>query len=63
MVKVLLVSDHPIARAGLAALLDRSTNLQVVGEPSIDQMAARADSLLPGVAVVEMENEDENGYA
>jgi DNA-binding NarL/FixJ family response regulator len=43
MIRILLVDDHPVVRAGLRALLDGQDDLLVVGE---------ADGLQPALAVV-----------
>ena len=34
MVRVLLVDDHPVVRAGLRALLETTEHVEVVGEAS-----------------------------
>ena len=54
VVKVLLVDDHPVVRAGLKALLDTSEGVRVVGEASSGEEAvekartiARGHSYLP----------------
>ena len=33
-IKVMLVDDHPVVREGLAAMLGRSENMEVVAEAS-----------------------------
>ncbi|HET9421800.1 MAG TPA: response regulator transcription factor [Nocardioides sp.] len=49
MIRLVLVDDHPVVRAGLRALIDGQEDLSVVGE---------ADSLETAVAVVEAQRPD-----
>ncbi|MBI3979518.1 MAG: response regulator transcription factor [Chloroflexi bacterium] len=53
-IRVLLVEDHAMVRQGLRALLDRETDLQVVGEAADGNDAIRlAEELLPDVVVMD----------
>src|SRR5215469_687872 len=63
-VRVLLVDDHPVVRAGVRALLDAETDLEVVGEAgsgvhAIDLLR----TLRPEVAVVDLLLPDMDGVA
>lgn len=49
MIRILLVDDHPVVRAGLRALIDSQADLSVIGE---------ADGLATALAVVEEERPD-----
>lgn len=63
-VRVLVVDDHPVVRAGLVALLERQARLEVVGQASSGEEALEAfarlapdvtlmDLRLPGISGVE----------
>ncbi len=54
-VRILLVDDHPILRAGLRTLLDAQTDMRVVGEAGDGAEAiARAQELKPDVIIMDI---------
>jgi len=54
-VRVILVDDHPVVRAGLRALLSTTANIEAVGEGSSGSEAIElAQSLLPDVLVMDI---------
>jgi len=64
--RVFLVDDHPIVRAGLRALLEERTGLSVIGEASDGATAvAEVDRLKPDVVVMDlaMPGPDGDGFA
>ncbi|MDE2772109.1 MAG: response regulator transcription factor [Gemmatimonadota bacterium] len=55
MVRVLLVDDHAVVRAGLRALLEASGRAEVVGEASSGEEAVtKAQSLEPDIVVMDL---------
>jgi DNA-binding NarL/FixJ family response regulator len=61
-VRVLLVDDHEVVRAGLSALLGRHPGLQVVGEASsADQAVAAAADCSPDVVIMDVRLPDRSG--
>ena len=55
MIRVLLVDDHPVVRAGLAGLLDVEPDIEVVGEASDGaEGVSRADELSPDVVLMDL---------
>ena len=55
MVRVLLVDDHEVVRAGLRALLEATGRVDVVGEVSSGEEAvARARSLEPDIVIMDL---------
>ena len=62
MVKVLLVDDHEVIRAGLKSLLESTGYLDVVGEASNGEEAVRkAQSLEPDIVVMDLAMPGTNG--
>lgn len=54
-VRVMLVDDHALVRAGLAALLDASDDIEVVGEaPDGSQVVAVAEACSPDVVLMDL---------
>ena len=55
MVRVLLVDDHEVVRAGLRALLEATGRVDIVGEVSSGEEAvARARSLEPDIVIMDL---------
>jgi len=55
MVRVLLVDDHNVMRAGLAALLEASGRVDIVGEASSGDEAARKTRMLePHIVIMDL---------
>jgi DNA-binding NarL/FixJ family response regulator len=54
-IRVLLVDDHAILREGLASLMEKQPDLEVVGEAeSGEESLARAESLRPDVVIMDI---------
>jgi DNA-binding NarL/FixJ family response regulator len=61
-VKIILVDDHTMVRAGLKALLQRESGLSVVGEGSTGREAVKlVRELSPDVVVMDLRMPDLNG--
>jgi len=61
-VRVFLLDDHEVVRRGLAALLESTDDIQVVGESGSAQEAARIiPALRPDVAVLDQRLPDGSG--
>ena len=55
IIRILLVDDHLVLRAGLKALLDAETDMRVVGEASTGEEALeKAKNLKPDVVVMDL---------
>ena len=55
MIKVMIVDDHPIVRAGLVGILAVEADLDVVGEAaSADEAVTAARALLPDVVLMDL---------
>lgn len=64
MINVLVVDDHPVVLAGLAALLGSDPQLTVVGTArSVAEARALPGDLEPSVAVVDLQLPDGDGIA
>jgi two-component system response regulator DevR len=62
MTRVFLVDDHEIVRRGVAELLEREADLEVVGEAgTIAQALARIEATSPDVALLDMRLPDGDG--
>ena len=61
-IRVFLLDDHEVVRAGLAAMLDRETDIEIVGEAGGATEALRVvDRVRPDVAVLDVRLADGNG--
>lgn len=61
-IKLLLVDDHAIVRAGFHLLISRDTDFEVVGEaPTAAQALAKAELLEPDVLVMDINLPDMSG--
>lgn len=55
-IRILLVDDHPVVRAGIRQILDREEDLEVVGEAADGKTAlSRARQLDPDIVLLDME--------
>ena len=55
VIKVLLVDDHPVVRAGLAGLLSATDDLEVVGEAAdVEQAVAIVTATRPDVVLLDV---------
>jgi DNA-binding NarL/FixJ family response regulator len=62
MIRVLLVDDHELVREGLRSILERESDVEVVGEASSGRAAvALARTLAPDVVVMDVAMKDSNG--
>lgn len=63
-IKVLLVDDHPVVRAGIRGLLEEAEDILVVGEASDGEQALQAITQLnPDVIVLDIEMRGMDGIA
>ena len=64
MIKIMIVDDHPIVRAGLIGMLATEADLEVVGEASsADEAVAAARRLLPDVVLMDLRMPGGDGVA
>ncbi|WP_448808045.1 response regulator [Agromyces bauzanensis] len=64
MTRVFLVDDHEIVRRGVAELLQREDDLEVVGEAGdVEHALSRIDATLPDVALLDVRLPDGDGIA
>lgn len=62
MIRVLLVDDHELMREGLRAILERESDVEVVGEAASGRAAMElARALEPDVVVMDVAMKDSNG--
>ena len=55
MIRILIVDDHPLVRAGVRAMLNQADGIVVVGECADgDQVVAVADNAHPDVVLMDM---------
>ena len=63
MIRVMLVDDHTVVREGLRAVLDAHPQIQVVGDVSSGQDAARrVEELHPDVVIMDIWMPEVNGF-
>ncbi|HWD80202.1 MAG TPA: response regulator transcription factor [Kribbella sp.] len=64
MIRVVLADDHPVVRAGLAALLSSLPGIEVVGVAATGREAVReVVTTRPDVAVLDLQMPDLDGFA
>ena len=64
VIRVLLVDDHPVMRAGLRAAIERQPDLRVVGEAAGWRLAlSQARTLTPDVIVLDLNLADGSGWS
>lgn len=64
MIRIVIADDHPVVRAGLRALLDTESDLDVVGEAATPQEAVDlARRLSPELVLMDLQFSDESGGA
>lgn len=62
MIRVLLVDDHELMREGLRSILERESDVEVVGEAASGRAAVElARTLAPDVVVMDVAMKDSNG--
>jgi two-component system NarL family response regulator len=62
MIRVLLVDDHELMREGLRSILERESDIEVVGEAASGRAAVKlASTLKPDVVVMDVAMKDSNG--
>ena len=60
--RILIADDHGIVREGLKTLLDKQSNIEVVGEGEDGQMAVQlAEQLQPDIVIIDMSMPNLNG--
>ena len=63
-IRILLVDDHPVVRAGLAAMLETQADFAVVGEAGDGAEAVRqVEALNPDVVLMDLEMPGTDGLA
>jgi DNA-binding NarL/FixJ family response regulator len=61
-IKVLIADDHPVVRAGLAAMLSREKDIEVVGEAENGRQAAdKAAGLKPDIILMDLRMPEMDG--
>jgi len=59
VIRVLIADDHPVVRAGVRALLDAESDIDVVGEAATaDESVALADTLAPELVLMDLQFRD-----
>jgi RNA polymerase sigma factor (sigma-70 family) len=62
VIRVLVVDDHPVVRAGLKALIDTEPDMQVVGDAGSEEEALKAFEVLkPDVTLMDLRLPDASG--
>jgi len=62
LIKILIADDHPVVREGLAAMLSREADIDVVGEAADGQEAVdRVGSLRPDIVLMDLQMPRLNG--
>ena len=54
MIRVVIADDHPVVRAGVRALLDAETDIEVVGEAATGDEAVALSEQLEAAGQVEI---------
>lgn len=62
LLKVMIVEDHPLMRAGIKKVLDKCEDIRVVGEaPTGEQAMELVDSTMPDVVLMDVRLPDSDG--
>lgn len=62
LIRVVIVDDHPVVRKGLRAFLSTLEGFELVGEAAnVDEGAALVESVVPDVAIVDLNLPDATG--
>lgn len=62
LLKVMIVEDHPLMRAGIKKVLDKCEDIRVVGEaPTGEQAMAMVSSAMPDVVLMDVRLPDSDG--
>jgi DNA-binding NarL/FixJ family response regulator len=59
-IQVLIVSNYPVTRAGLRAILEGSDSAAVAGESSIEEMPGQAASLRPDAVLLDVSTAEQD---
>lgn len=60
--KILIVEDHPVARLGLAKVLARESDFQIIGEAEdVDQAMEAIESKKPDIIILDLSLKSSNG--
>jgi DNA-binding NarL/FixJ family response regulator len=60
---VLVVSDHPVVRAGLAAMVEAAADSQLAGQCALAELPEQATALRPDVVLLDAVEEDAEALA
>lgn len=58
MIQILIVSDHPVVRAGFEAMLRAPEDFQVVGEANLSELPTQVESLRPDIVLLDLAGDD-----
>ncbi|WP_081752840.1 response regulator [Kallotenue papyrolyticum] len=62
LIRVLLVDDHPVVRAGIRSLLEKAPDITIIGEANTGKEALRLiEELMPDIVVLDIKLPDLSG--